>query len=349
MNSERRIVHTAKRGQQGGFVLVYVSLLVTMLVIFAASIAAHALTDVRSAQRSSASVQALYLAEAGIDQALFQLRQDYNWETGWTNVALGSGTYSVTVDALGGERRLTAQGASQALGTPVVRMVEAIVRQNIPPNFFDYVIWAAEELDLNGNSFSVTGDVMHADTSPEGNLSQVEGTVTYDAKASPLPRFKFQTLYDIASAQNNVYTEEELGNGHGIFPSSFWYSEPTDPGDSTTGVPNVHYILGDLVLNGNIGTIGGFFVVVGDVLTDPTAVQDSTINGNGQIAGAIYTTGDFRVNGGGNGLNVDGGVWAGDEARLNGNVTMTYNETYMKALQALDLEADVQLISWRDL
>jgi hypothetical protein len=46
---------------------------------------------------------------------------------------------------------------------------------------------------------------------------------------------------------------------------------------------------------------------------------------------------------------VDGGVWAGTQARLNGNATVTYNSTYMNAIQAMNINASVQLVLWREL
>jgi hypothetical protein len=96
-----------------------------------------------------------------------------------------------------------------------------------------------------------------------------------------------------------------------------------------------------------VGTLGGFFVVVGDVITNPSGTYDATINGNGTIDGCIYTLGVFSVNGGGNRLNVNGGVWSGIEAELNGNATVTYNSDYMAAIKAHTLP-QVQIISWRE-
>ena len=339
------------KSRQAGFVLIAVYLVIALLVAFGGALMTYAVADVRASVRSQAGMQSLYLAEGGIDQAIAQLRQDYNWSSGYNNVSMGNtGSYSVQVGTVLGTRRvLTAQGQSNLLGTPVQRWVEAVVQSSIPPGFYDNVIWAAQNLDFRGNSYTVTGDVIHADLTPTTNTSHVTGTITYNAAANPLPRLNFQQLYNIAQGQNHIYDAARLGNGHNVFPTSFWYTPPTDPNDPTTGVPNINYITTDLVLNGNIGTIGGFFVVVGNVLTDPDATDSTTINGNGEVAGAIYSTGDFRVNGGGNGLNVDGGIWAGDEARLNGKVTMTYNANYMNAIKALQLNADVQVVSWRDL
>ena len=332
-------------------ILISVYMVLSMLILLAGVLAAHALTDIRSSQRSQADLQAWYLAEGGVDQAIEQLRQNFAWTTGFTNEEGGdSGTYTVTVQALdANHRQLTSWGRSTLLAAPVSKTLETIVARQIPEGFYDNVIWASQNLDLKGKAYVANGNVVHGDTTPPGNTSGITGTVTYNPAANPLPRLSFQQLKDIAQAQGNVYDAARLSGGAKVFPKSFWYKTPTDPNDPTTGVPNVNYITTDLVLNGNIGTIGGFFVVVGDVLTNPSASEDTTINGNGQVAGAIYTTGNFRLNGGGNGLNVNGGVWAGNEARLNGNAKLTYNTDYMTAIEAMGINADVQVVSWRDL
>ncbi|MBI3333500.1 MAG: type II secretion system protein [Candidatus Omnitrophica bacterium] len=333
-----------------GFLLISLYMVVVILVILGGTLVAQALTEVRAAQRSQASTQALYLAEAGIDQAIGQLRQDFNWATGYNSVPLGTtGAYTVSLQAVGADKRITSSGESRLFATPVNRSLEVFVRKSIPPNFYDNAIWASRDLDFRGNTYSVVGDVRHGDTIPTGNMNNVSGTITYDAATNPLPRLSFQQLFNIAQAQGNVYDAERLANGHNVFPASFWYTPPTDPNDPLTGVPNVNYVTTDLVLNGDIGTIGGFFVVVGNVLTDPSTTENSTINGNGLIEGAIYTTGNFEVNGGGNGLNVNGGVWAGSEARLQGATTIQYNFDYMNAIRALGINADVQVVSWTEL
>ena len=90
-------------------------------------------------------------------------------------------------------------------------------------------------------------------------------------------------------------------------------------------------------------------MVVGNVLTDPDATENTTVNGNGTINGAIYSTGNFRINGGGGNLNINGGVWAGNEARVSGNSTLTYNSQYMDAIESLGVGSDVTVISWREL
>lgn len=293
-------------------------------------------------------IRTLYLAEAGVEETIYQLRQDFAGYGGTGGfVDFSSGQYSATVVGAGAQRTIVTQGQTTLPNDDIMtRELTVVVQSQIPANLFDHAIYAADELDLNGNAYDVIGDVIWAnELDMEHNL--VTGTVTNDPGINPLADLNYQQLRDMAEAQGNVYDEERLEDDD-PFPGDFWFTAPDPPEDPTTGVPNIVYVEGDLTLNGNIGTIGGFFVVVGDVITNSGAEEDVTINGNGQIDGVIYTRGDFRINGGGGGLNVFGGVIAGQEARLNGNANVTYNEDYMDALRALDLGAGVTVVSWQE-
>jgi cytoskeletal protein CcmA (bactofilin family) len=332
-----------------GVILIICYLVVALLLAFGSTLMVRSLNEQGVVQRHVALARAICLAEAGVDDALVRLR---NPATGYWDACgnFGTAEYAVQCEKLDPLRRLMSTGTFTAPdGSATSRQVEVLVRRSIPPNFYDKAIYAADEITLKGNAYSVVGDILTGDEDPVQNTGNVVGTVTNDPAAQPLPLLDFAQLYAIAVSQGNVYDEARLDaiqQNQDAFPGAFCYSPPAIPGDPC--VPNVNYITADLVLNGNIGTIGGFFVVVGNVLTDPTTTQDTTINGNGQIEGAIYTTGDFSVNGGGGGLNVLGGVWAGDEARLNGNATIQYQADYMNAIKHLGLNAGVQLVLWRD-
>ncbi|MGE5280513.1 MAG: hypothetical protein ACM3L6_07220, partial [Deltaproteobacteria bacterium] len=248
------------------------------------------------------------------------------------------------------------------------RTLEAVVKKYTPPSFFDKAIYSADEVDLNGNSYVVNGDVIYANT--VSDTDHVTGSVEEDPSIAPLAQLDWSKLREVAAGQthvdahgnvkDNVYDASDLREvqrGDDNYPSDFWYHAPSDPSkspgtDGYDGEPNVVYVEGDMVLNGNVGTIGGFFLVVGDVLTDPTDSSDTSINGVGTVNGSIYSSGNFKINGGAGGINVDGGVWAGQEAELNGNSTVSFNEYYMDAIEFL-VESNgagsvVQILSWRE-
>ena len=328
-----------------GAVLIYCFLVIVVLTILGVAIFNKSVSERSLAQKYVDSTRAFWLSEAGVNQALSELRDNYNTAS-VSATELGEGGFSASISTSGSNKTVSATGYVPFSGTTVAsREIQVEISKDIPDNFYNNAIYAAGELELKGNAYTVTGNVMYGDELDNAH-NHVTGTITHDPSISPLARFNFQELRDLSSAQQNVYvvSGKKLVNqatGSSAFPSSFWYNE-------AASTPNIVYIEGDLSLKGNIGTIGGFYAVVGNVITDPDAEQDATINGNGEVNGAIYTRGEFNINGGGGNLNVNGGIWSGDEAELNGNVNAVYNQTYMDAIGALGLVGTAQITSWDD-
>lgn len=301
-------------------------------------------------------VGALQLAEAAADEALVILGTNSGYTGTSSPVSLGQGEYESVVTSLSASRkRIVATGyiPSKASAT-ATRQIEMITKKETPPNFYDYAIYSAGEVDLNGGSYVVNGDVIYSDSID--NPDHITGSVTQDATISPLAAFGFETLRDIAIAQGNLYDAarlDQVRQNKDSYPGDFWFVPPTDPLDPTTGIPNVVYVEGNMVVSGNFGNVGGFFLVVGNVLTDPDDTSDSTINGNGTVDGCVYATGKFDINGGAGGINVNGGVWAGDEAEMGGNSTITYDLDYMMSIKGLvesnSAASVIQMLSWREL
>ncbi|MGD9015279.1 MAG: hypothetical protein PVI33_04575 [Candidatus Omnitrophota bacterium] len=336
-----------------GVILVACYMVIVVLTILGVGFIARSVSGKNLAQRHTDSTKAFWLAEAGVAHALHELKSDFNLSgENLCSGVLGQGGYSVDVQIAGEGRSVTAYSAVPAAGQARAQhTIEAMISAGTPENFYDQAVYSAGDVDFNGNSYIVDGDVLYAGDSYIQNPENINGEVTQDPQASPLARFDFEELLAISATQGNVYDAsrlQDVRNGTDSFPISFWFEVPTDPTDPATGTPNVVYVLTDLQLNGNIGTIGGFYVVVGDVVTNPGAVEDLTINGNGQIDGMVYTRGEFRINGGGAGLNISGGVWAGEEVRLNGSVHIEINQDFMTSLEALDINVEPQIVWWRD-
>ena len=339
-----------------GVVLISVYLVIIVLLIIGAVFVMRAISDARIAIKELEQWQAFYLAEAAIDRALAQLPAN---TANALNVALGSGRYDMTITTITVGKKWQAQGIGYIPDKTNPRATvrtEAIIEKKDPPNFYGNAIYTAGDVDIRGSAYDVNGNVIFAGNNLIGDPSFVSGTVTDDESISPLARLDFQQLRTWAMGQvqgghDNLYTAAEIAAGTPPLPTSFWFRLPGTNGPTDLGEPNVVYIETDLTLRGSVGTIGGFLLVVGDVITNPGATMDTTINGNGMIDGCVYTTGYFRVNGGGGGLNVNGGVWSGnDGVRLNGNVTVDYNQQYQDAIRlVISPSTDTQLISWRQI
>lgn len=300
-------------------------------------------------KRLSHSSRAFYLAESGVQKALYELRRDYSWtgegpvDINWDT--LSKGEYEVIVTDIGdNKKRVVSTGYFlQKYGALAKRAIEVDISPPTPSWFYDNAITAGDNVDLNGN-YTVNGNTMYGtEISPE----DYEPSEKIDGG---LPLLNFAQLKLIAEQQtnpytisgNNIYTQADFDayNGKPPFPESFWYEG--------TSTPNVIYIETNLILRGDVGILCGFFVVAGNVLTDPDAGADTTINGNGTIDGCVYTLGNFRINGGGNGLGVTGGVWGRDEVRLNGNAQVSYNLDYMNAIRGLNIDFVPGILSWKE-
>jgi len=334
-----------------GFILIVAYLALSVLLIISAALLSRAFIDKRLFDINLERSEAFYIAEAGADAAIVNLQGNYGYTGTPSPVTLGRGEYESIVTAVGSTKRkiITTGYIPTKNNVRISRGIEAVTKRQTPANFFSNALYSAGDVDFKGNSYTVNGPVVYSTTA--NNTGRVNGSVTQDSTISPLAQFDFSTLRNIAIAQGNYYSAARLQQGD-PFPAGFWYQAPTDSEDPTTGIPNVVYVEGALTLSGNT-TAGGLYFVVGNILSDPTVTIDTTINGNVTLNGCIYTTGDFTINGGGNGLNVNGGVWAGTGMTIKGNATVNYNSNYMTSVSYLidvnNLGGVVQLYSWRQL
>lgn len=343
----KNIVLNTKHKGAIALIVIY-SIIAVFLVLFIA-LSSKILFNRLFVWRNIERTQAFNIAESGVEYSLVQLRDNYSWSPAASPFSLSNGEFVISISTSGFKKRILSTGfiPSQA-NYREKKTIEAWVKESIPSNFYDNAIYSSGEIDLNGDSYVVNGNVIYY--SEIDNPENISGTITQDPNANPLSMLDFDDLYNKALIQGNIYDADRLDDvKHGLdaFPATFWRAEPIDPQHPETGVPNFVYIEGDLVLNGNVGALGGFFIVVGDVLNNPSVTYDATINGVGMIDGCVYTRGKFRINGGAGGLNINGGVWAGNEAELNGNTTVNYNADYMAAIRA-NVLADVIIISWRE-
>lgn len=323
-----------KVNNKKGIALITALFVISVLVVLAVVTTFRSVSENFLSRRQSNSVKAFWLAEAGINKALRELRSNYSL-TAIGPVQLGEGGFSVSIEDTGVDRKkVVSRGFlpfSGALKSEY--FIESVMLKYVttPDHFFDNAIYCASNVILNGNSYDVDGSVRYAG-SISSNTANIDGDIFHDPSINPLARFNFDQLRQISMDQGNYH---DVGQLNGPFPTSFWYNE-------AAGIPNVIFLEGSLDLSGKT-RVGGFYVVGGDV------VYDATLSGNVAVSGAIYTLGGFTVNGGGNVLNIDGGVWSGNFTTLNGNAKIAYNESYMNAIKNLELDTDVQIVLWRDL
>lgn len=344
--------------------------LVIVMGIFASAFAGFfALTAVGSnhlrwQSNNSSSMKAFYLAEAAVEHAKDELRANFDLAptvgNGQTFV-LGSGEYQYTVTATANpvQKLVTGTGSIPTLLNPVSTHTIEVVVEDIPPatlpDIFNNVLWASGDLDINGNNRTVEGEVF-AGGDINCNPGACNGVNDPDPEQENDPNYPFQyldaevllALKQMAQAQGYYFAGTPSAND---LPTSFYnvLPDPDDPDDK--GTPNVIFIEnnglnpGNLVLNGS-DSVGGFYVVVGDYLTNPAGGGSATMNGAADMDGVVYVIGDYVKNGGGNNTTVDGGVIA-KNVHLNGKSQFTYNEEYANAIESAPVgPGSLESVSW---
>jgi len=299
------------------------------------------------------STQAFWLAEAGINQAIKNLRPPHDFAAvvniGCTLLP-NTGMYTANIGEVFDETETSAKRMVTARGyipancncdpnCSVTRIVEAemLKFEKIPPYFYDNAIYAAGNVNI-GSNCPVNGDVFSGGTI----AGTVNGTTTQDdpdLNNDGLPLLSFDELVQKSIDQGwyDPITHTTT------YPTASFYHDPISP-THPYGVPNVVFVNGDFTLVGGKQVVKGFIVVGGDT------IYDAEIGGNALIDGCLYTRGDIWLHGGGGKIiNVNGGIWAGGTVLLNGNEQIDYNKAYMDAIkEGLHPNFDVQVTSWRE-
>ena len=84
--------------RQSGSVMMMTVFVIALLSTLVITILDLNSTDIQIMQTQVHAVEALMTAEAGLENALAQLRLDATWNDGFTNKAFNGGAYSVEVD-----------------------------------------------------------------------------------------------------------------------------------------------------------------------------------------------------------------------------------------------------------
>ncbi len=148
-------MHRRLAARRGSILIVSYTFLAMFIGLQASSIVAS-LNEQRTAERYIRLALAFNLAEAGMDQAIAQLRANPTWAgVGYTAVSAGGGYQVALTNVTGTLFRLTSTGYypsnNAAASGYQSRQVEAYV--TVPnPQTYDYAMFAADSITLDSNA-----------------------------------------------------------------------------------------------------------------------------------------------------------------------------------------------------
>ncbi|MBT3261810.1 hypothetical protein HOC37_03390 [bacterium] len=85
------------KNNQKGVVLVLTVFAIAFSFILILGVLEISTIDLQIVRNYQKSVRALYIAEAGVEDAIYELRQNHLWNTGFTNKLFANETYTVTI------------------------------------------------------------------------------------------------------------------------------------------------------------------------------------------------------------------------------------------------------------
>jgi Tfp pilus assembly protein PilX len=243
-----------------GFILVASYMVIALLVILATAFATRSIGEQRVSNKERDSVQAFWLAEAGIDRAISELPDTPLSGT------LGSGVYSTQTTSISSTRFLIRStggvpGTDQTNPNNIVRNITAIVEQ------------PANEADPSGITSAITAN---------GNIT-IRGSAQVNGPIDPNAFFDFEEIFGISK-------ETMENNATNLY---------TDPANNVTPVNTISWAnlesieemtisdsnwegTGILVVNGDLRITGGHFEGIIWV------IGTLWVSGNPIIDGAIY-------------------------------------------------------------
>ncbi len=276
-----------KKYEEGSVVVISLAVSTAILIllgVFMGSIVAER----RRQERSYHSLQALNLAEAGVEKAIWELNNDSTPPTsGQISIAgVGEGEYIIT--SSGDSAVVQATGYVPEINIAVERRVEESVEIQLTyyKGSFEYAIVGQGELILEDDvSFVIgdlycMGDIVNEDGVPVTGKGYATGTITGDTTAftdgteegvEPIsfPVVDFADYESQATVSGNVFDELTV----------------TD--DSNFEVPEVLYVKGDFTAQGSTLVGPGIIVAEGTI-----KLANSTCGASGVPVGLISASSD---------------------------------------------------------
>ncbi len=155
-----KLRRSGPKRSEGGYVLLLALVFLGIFFMTATAYLSSVTSSARSARFDIANAQALAIAEAGMDEAAYQLNQNPSY-SGETNTILGNGIFTITVSTIDSNtKHITATGYVPSSSSPLAtKTIKATIGLNSDLISFHYGIQSGNGGFHLENSSTVTGNV----------------------------------------------------------------------------------------------------------------------------------------------------------------------------------------------
>lgn len=303
-----------------GFVLWIVSGFVLVLVIMVIGFIVLVNNEIVKAGQQGDSLRAFFLAEGGIEKAIYELSKD-NTYAGETDISFGQGIYDVTVTSLAGtQKQIDATGYVPDKTSPrAQRRIRVIVEKPTDPVTLGGALTTGGPVDMKADS-TIDGGGDSAgivttddDLITQANPSNLLGDPPTSEIAEPVT---FEDVFGITPAEMKalatVLIDPEL-------------NQPADP----TGI---NWVEGNAKYT-NDWTGSGIFIVTGDL----------EFTAQGQFTGVIYVMGTADI---GAQVVIDGGLVAEAGSIHRAQTFVNYDAAVNSGLSDL---YPYEIVTWEEM
>ncbi|MDI6690027.1 MAG: hypothetical protein QMD66_05630 [Actinomycetota bacterium] len=318
---------TSALRKEEGYVAIFTTLMVlAVLTVFLTGTIGLTVNGLEIAQFKKSQTNALYVAESGINYALWNLntpsalgghaddstpwRPDGSLEYWLEN---NKSKYTMKVVDGPGENELTITSKGRVKVSHgsgwVTRTVEVIARKQLP-QVFNYAIASNFNLDMSGNAKTNSAPLDHMGNIHANTNIRISGNPEIDGLAT--------ATGSIIISGRPTFTQ---GTQTGVSPVDF-------PTVNTLGFYNQALVNGETWGDVNISR-SGTYVVQGVIHGNLRVSGDAQV----EIRGVVYVTGDVRISG--NGSTGDGTIVAEGRISLSGNSIYTPGSTNKLAFISL--------------
>jgi len=315
-----------------GVALIYAFLIIAVLAILGGAIVLRSVSERSAAESYSKSTKSFWLAEAGIEGAVRQLKQNWYNRTTASMVSLskGEGTYSFDIydtDDFGNdlpERTLRIVSTGDVDGT--IRTLEVVIKRFV--EMWDYAIYGVNMVELKA------GTTVHGDVYVDGDAEVKAGASIVKINDSVVPAdpdFYNADLYYTGTTADVYGTVEG-----GVIPSTDSIPIPTI--DWIELKNNADFVVNNgTTLTGNLSGVyyakGKVIVAEGDIEINGDFTQTNAPDGVpciGNQTGTIEVDGTATAN---------GLVYCGELGiELKTGTTMTIHGSIVGSTQEVELK-----------
>ncbi len=343
------ILSETKNHSQYGMSLVAAIVITTLFTSLVSIMATYQWANSRMTAIVAGEQKAYYLSESGTEYALKSLKDSANWRAGVTNVVLGDGKFTITIEDSTTIPALSDSLLVSSVAEAGVTAKKIQVLCLVSDVDFKYSAYAGDEIDFTTGKGIINGDLHANNSATLGWKYTHNGNLTQGTTINP-PTINWAHWASEATAAGQHITGDYTFNSAGSPYTGVWYVT----GDADIGSNGVQ-INGTLVVDGDFDINKNNCQITATPATNPALLVGKTATvhkNNTQISGFIYCGEDLDFDK--NNPVINGAISVqGSIINSGNNLVINHDPSYLRNLSGVsfpvEVQGDLEVFNWKHL